>query len=92
MLLRTLGISLTVLTQGTMPMVDSHEFMALFKQFIESNLDEDMQQMSYFHFQHSGSLTRSRPTFNCSIGMQLPFDAATNGAALVEILHNASFE
>jgi geranylgeranyl pyrophosphate synthase len=90
MLSRTLGISLTVLTQGTMPMFDSHEFMALFKQLIESDLDEDMQQMSRFHFQHPGSLTRARLTFNCSIAMQLPFDAATNCAALVEMLHNAS--
>jgi len=87
-----LGISLTVLTQGTMPMVDSHEFMALFKQLIESDLDEDMQQMSHFHFQHPESLNRARFTFNCSIGMQLPFDAATNCAALVEMLHNASFK
>ena len=74
MLSRTLGISLTVLTQGTMQMFDSHEFMALFKQLIESDLDEDMQQMSRFHFQHPGSLTRARLTFNCSMAMQLPFD------------------
>lgn len=90
MLLRALGISLTVLTQGDIPMFDSHEFMALFKQLIESDLDEDMLQMSRFHFQQPGSLTRARLTFNCSIAMQLPFDTAINCAALVEMLHNAS--
>ncbi|WP_173236333.1 polyprenyl synthetase family protein [Legionella antarctica] len=73
-----------------MPMFDSHEFMALFKQVIESDLDEGMRQMSRFHFQHPGSLTRARLTFNCSIAMQLPYDAATHCAALVEMLHNAS--
>ena len=85
MLLRTLGISLSVLTQVTMPMFDAHEFMALFKQRIESDLIEDMQQMARFHFQHPGRLTRARPTFNCSIRMQLLFDAATNCAALVRM-------
>lgn len=73
-----------------MPMFDSHGFMALFKQLIESNLDEEMQEMSCFHFQKSGSLTRARLTFNCSIAMQLPPDTASNCAALVEMLHNAS--
>ena len=67
MLLRTWGMSRTVLTQGTMPMFGSHELMAIFKQLIESVLDEDMQQMS--HFQHPGSLTRARLIFICSIGM-----------------------
>ena len=83
MLLRTLGISLSVLTQGTMSMFDSHEFMALFKQLIESDLNEDMQQMS--RFQHPGRLARARLTLNCSIGMKHPFDAATNCTALVEM-------
>ena len=78
MLLRTLGIPLTVLTQGTMPMFDSHEFMALFKQLTESDLDDDLHQMSRFHFQYPGSLTRARLPFNFSIAMQLPFDTATN--------------
>jgi geranylgeranyl pyrophosphate synthase len=73
-----------------MPMFDSHGFQALFKQLIESELDEDMLQLSRFHFQQPGSLTRARLTFNCSIAMQLPSDAASNCAALVEMLHNAS--
>lgn len=92
MLLRTLtlGMPLTFLTQGTMTMFDSHEFMALFKQLIESDLDDDLQEMSRFHFQYPGSLTRARLTFNCSIAMQLSFDTATNCAAIVEMLHNAS--
>ena len=41
--------------------------------------------MSRFHLQHRGRLTRARLTFNYSIGMQLPFDVATNCAALVEM-------
>ena len=66
-------------------MFDFHEFMALFKQLLASDLNEDMQQMSRFHFQYPGRLIRERLNFNCSIGMQLPFDAATNCAALVEM-------
>lgn len=71
-------------------MFDSHRFMALFKQLIECDLDEDMLQMSRFHFQQFGSLIRARLTFNFSIAMQLPYDTASNCAALVEMLHNAS--
>jgi hypothetical protein len=76
MFLRTLGISLTVLTQGSMTMFDSHEFIPLFKQLIESDLDEEMQQMS--RFQHPGSLNRAQLTLNCSMAMQPPFDASIN--------------
>lgn len=90
MLVRTSGIFLTVFTQGEMPMFDSHGFQPLFKQLIESDLDEDMLQMSRFHFQQSGSQIRARLTFNCSIAMQLSSDTANICAALVEILHNAS--
>ncbi len=71
-------------------MFDSQGFQALFKQLIESDLDEDMLQMSRFHFQQPGSLTRARLAFNCSIAMGLSADIASNCAALVEILHNAS--
>jgi len=66
-------------------MFDAHEFMALFKQLIESDLNEVIQQMIWFYFQHYGRLTRARLTFNCSIEMQLTFDDATNCAALVEM-------
>jgi len=68
-----------------MPMFDSHEFTALFKKLIESELNEDMQQMSRFYFQHPARLIRARLTVNCSIGMQIAIDAATNCAALVEM-------
>ena len=71
-------------------MFDSHEFMALFKHFIEIYLDEDIQQMSRFHFQNPESLTRALLAFNCSIAMQLNFVAGTNYAALVEMLHNTN--
>jgi hypothetical protein len=90
MLLRTLGISLTVLIQGTMQIFDSHEFMSLFKQPIESYLDEDMQHISRFHFKYPGSFTRELLNFNCSISMQLYFDAGTNYAALIEMIHNTN--
>ncbi|CAM2745088.1 polyprenyl synthetase family protein [Legionella worsleiensis] len=71
-------------------MFDSHGFMTQFKQLIENDLDEEMLQISRFHFQQPGSLTRARLTFNCSIAMQLPFETAIHCAALVEMLHNAS--
>ena len=59
--------------------------ICLFKQLIESDLNEDIQHMNRFHFQHPGRLARARLTFNCSIGMQLPFDAPNSCAALVEM-------